>query len=70
MITFLFFGVIDADFTSVSFIHSGGNDGVNYDRLQFGEAPEPSTLALFATGLALLAFIGWRRRRVVQVKAA
>jgi hypothetical protein len=26
-------------------------------------APEPSTLALFATGLALLAFIGWRRRK-------
>ncbi len=25
-------------------------------------APEPSTLALFATGLALLAFLGWRRR--------
>ena len=33
-------------------------------------APEPSTLALFATGLALLGFIGWRRRRPVQVKAA
>jgi hypothetical protein len=32
--------------------------------------PEPSTLALFATGLALLAFLGWRRRRSVQVKAA
>jgi len=25
--------------------------------------PEPSTLALFATGLALLAFLGWRRRK-------
>ncbi len=34
------------------------------------EVPEPSTLALFATGLALLAFFGWRRRGVVQVKAA
>ena len=65
----LFFGVIDADFTSVSFIHSGGDDGVNFDRLQFG-VPEPSTFALFATGLALLGFIGWRRRRAVQVKAA
>ncbi len=32
--------------------------------------PEPSTLALVATGLALLAFLGWRRRRSVQVKAA
>ena len=28
--------------------------------------PEPSTLALFATGLALLGFMGWRRRRAVQ----
>ena len=34
------------------------------------EIPEPSTLALFATGLALLAFLGWRQRRVVRVKAA
>ncbi len=32
--------------------------------------PEPSTLALFATGLALLAFLGWRRRGAVQVKTA
>ncbi len=32
--------------------------------------PEPSTLALFATGLALLAFLGWRRRGAVQVRAA
>jgi hypothetical protein len=32
--------------------------------------PEPSTLALFATGLALLAFFGWRRRGAVQVTAA
>jgi hypothetical protein len=32
--------------------------------------PEPSTLALFATGLALLAFLGWRRRRAAWVTAA
>ena len=34
--------------------------------IEVAPAPEPSTLALFATGLALLAFLGWRRR----VKAA
>ncbi len=33
-------------------------------------APEPSTLALFATGLALLAFIGWRRRPRQRTQAA
>ena len=31
--------------------------------------PEPSTLSLFATGLAGLGFMGWRRKRV-QLKAA
>ena len=32
--------------------------------------PEPSTLSLFATGLAGLGFMGWRRRKRVQLKAA
>ncbi len=32
------------------------------DPLVLAAIPEPSTLALFATGLALLAFLGWRRR--------
>jgi hypothetical protein len=34
------------------------------------DAPEPSTLALFATGLALLAFLGWRRRPRQRTQAA
>jgi hypothetical protein len=32
--------------------------------------PEPSTLSLFATGLAGLGFVSWRRRKRVQLKAA
>ncbi len=44
-------------------------DGITFDDFTF-DIPEPSTLALFATGLALLAFLGWRRRGSVQVKAA
>ena len=32
--------------------------------------PEPSTLALFATGLALLGFLGWRRRGSKWLRAA
>ena len=35
-----------------------------------GSIPEPSTLALFATGLAGLGFVGWRRRERLQLKAA
>ena len=48
---------------------AGFGDGWGIDNLTI-EAPEPSTLALFATGLTLLAFFGWRRRGSVQSKAA
>ncbi len=44
-------------------------ESVTFEEFSITPAPEPSTLALFATGLALLGFLGWRRRGVVQVKA-
>ncbi len=50
-------------FNSIRFTTAAG-------QFEVGSAPEPSTLALFATGLALLGFIGWRRRRSVPVRAA
>ncbi len=45
-------------------------ESVTFEEFSITPAPEPSTLALFATGLALLGFLGWRRRGSVQVKAA
>jgi hypothetical protein len=47
-----------------------GHTGNPFPTLTVSEAPEPSTLALFATGLALLGFLGWRRRGTMWVKAA
>ena len=43
------------------------------DDVVFGtpvRVPEPSTLSLFATGLVGLGFMGWWRRRVMQLRAA
>ncbi len=66
----LFFGLTtDIHFTTFTIQNTAFDDGIGIDELYFTEAPEPSTLALFATGLALLAFIGWRRRKSVQSKA-
>ena len=44
----LFAGAIDTDsaFTSVTLSHSGGNDGVGFDRLQFGCVPGPSVVGV------------------------
>ncbi len=60
-----------------SFIGTFGNRNLDFSEFpnqinfaDFTPAPEPSTLALFATGLALLGFLGWRRRGAVQLKAA
>ncbi len=67
----LFFGLTtDIHFTTFTIQNTAGDDGIGIDELYLTEVPEPSTLALFATGLALLAFLGWRRRKSVPVRAA
>ena len=55
----------------------GWNDLPNIERtprrgyfVEYDTIPEPSTFALFATGLALLAFLGWRRRPRQRTHAA
>ena len=62
---------------SSSVIDQGVFDGTNFAASTSNPgtwtvtaAPEPSTLALFATGLALLAFLGWRRRGSKWLRAA
>ena len=51
--------------------HLFTGDGNLYDAQTVSViTPEPSTLALFATGLALLAFLGWRRRGSKWLRAA
>ncbi len=66
-----FFGFTDpsAPFTSLTLTFLfGDRNGV--DGVYYGQIPEPSTLALFATGLALLALFGWRRRGSKWLRAA
>ena len=60
----------DTTFNLVTLSYGPGSGGLTrfINRIDIGyddvvDAPEPSTLALFATGLALLGFIGWRRRK-------
>ncbi len=59
-----FYGFQNITFDEIRYTISAFNNALNLDNLQYiSAAPEPSTLALFATGLALLGFLGWRRRR-------
>ncbi len=64
-----FFGLTSTTaFTSVSFSLLVGEDA-GLDNVSFGSAvsvvPVPAALPLFGTGLALMGFFGWRKKRKV-----
>jgi hypothetical protein len=71
--TALFGGLISTDsFTSVTFQGTEIGDGINFDSLYYGHsnahaAPLPATLPLFATGLAGLGLLGWRRKKTAPI---
>jgi hypothetical protein len=64
----LFFGLMNPDtaFTSFSLINTSRFDGMGVDRIHLAPIPLPAALPLFATGLGILGFLGWRRRRKAQ----
>ena len=59
-------------FANDTFLSAGHDGGVGtWSSVTVpGPVPEPTTLTLFATGLAGLGFMGLRRRRMVGLKAA
>lgn len=60
-----FVGIVDtmAPFGSITFSSSALGDGAFLDRAQYGALPEPSTLVLFAMGVAALGFALRKHRR-------
>jgi hypothetical protein len=40
-----------------------------FDNVQLSAVPIPAALPLFGTGLGIMGFVGWRRRRRVHAEA-
>lgn len=63
-VSLTFFGLIsDTAFSSLSFIMVGENDGFSIDNVAFSAVPLPAALPLYGSGLAVMGFLAWRRKR-------
>ncbi len=63
-VSLTFFGLIsDTAFSSLSFIMVGVNDGFSIDNVAFSAVPLPAALPLYGSGLAVMGFLAWRRKR-------
>jgi hypothetical protein len=61
----LFFGLVNETtaYSEFSLFNGGTFDGWGIDRIYLTQVPVPPAGALFATGLVMLGFLGWRRRK-------
>ena len=60
------FGFTGFTFDAIEVVPGGTNQAFRLDNLQYSEVapvPLPAALPLFGTGLGILGFLGWRRRR-------